>query len=131
MRRLAGDENASPVINLQTNFGGGKTHSMLALWHLASGTPLGDYPQESRSCSPRRAFDELAGGVRRVALVGNHISPSGSMQADGTQVNTIWGELAWQLGGAEAFAIGRDRRRRPHAARARRCTSCSARTPRR
>ena len=46
MRRLAGDQNASPVINLQTNFGGGKTHSMLALWHLASGTPLGDYPQD-------------------------------------------------------------------------------------
>ena len=37
VRRLAGDQNASPVINLQTNFGGGKTHSMLALWHLASG----------------------------------------------------------------------------------------------
>jgi predicted AAA+ superfamily ATPase len=50
-------------------------------------------------------FDELSGGVRRVALVGNHISPSGSIKADGTQVNTIWGELAWQLGGREAFAI--------------------------
>ena len=49
-------------------------------------------------------FGELAGGVRRVALVGNHISPSGSIKADGTQVNTIWGELAWQLGGKEAFA---------------------------
>ncbi len=40
-----------------------------------------------------------------MALVGNHISPSGSVKADGTQVNTIWGELAWQLGGREAFAI--------------------------
>ena len=39
-----------------------------------------------------------------MALVGNHISPSGSVKADGTQVNTIWGELAWQLGGKEAFA---------------------------
>ena len=28
-----------PVIQLQTNFGGGKTHSMLALYHLFSGTP--------------------------------------------------------------------------------------------
>ena len=37
VRRLSGDSNASPVINLQTNFGGGKTHSMLALWHLAAG----------------------------------------------------------------------------------------------
>ena len=105
MRRLAGDQNASPVVNLQTNFGGGKTHSMLALWHLASGTPLGDYPQDVQEMLLETPFDELSGGVRRVALVGNHISPSGSIKADGTQVNTIWGELAWQLGGRDAFAM--------------------------
>jgi predicted AAA+ superfamily ATPase len=103
VRRLAGDQNASPVINLQTNFGGGKTHSMLALWHLASGTPLGDYPQDVQEMLSGTRFDELA-GVRRVALVGNHISPSGSRE-HGRQVNTIWGELAWQLGKEEAFAI--------------------------
>jgi predicted AAA+ superfamily ATPase len=103
VRRLAGDQNASPVINLQTNFGGGKTHSMLALWHLASGTPLGDYPQDVQDLLSGTPFGELA-TVRRVALVGNHISPAGSVKADGTQVNTIWGELAWQLGGEEAFA---------------------------
>lgn len=105
VRRLAGDQNASPVINLQTNFGGGKTHSMLALWHLASGTPLGDYPQDLQEVLQASQFDELEGAVRRVALVGNHISPSGSVKSDGTQVNTIWGEMAWQLGGKEAFAM--------------------------
>src|SRR3954468_12957906 len=103
VRRLAGDQNASPVVNLQTNFGGGKTHSMLALWHLASGTPLTDYPQDVQELLAETRFSELA-GVRRVALVGNHISPAGSIKPDGTQVNTIWGELAWQLGGREAFA---------------------------
>ena len=36
-RRLSGDANASPVVNLQTNFGGGKTHSLIALYHLAGG----------------------------------------------------------------------------------------------
>jgi predicted AAA+ superfamily ATPase len=50
VRRLGGDDNASPVINLQTNFGGGKTHSMLALWHLASGTQRADYPSRFRNC---------------------------------------------------------------------------------
>ena len=105
VRRLAGDQNASPVINLQTNFGGGKTHSMLALWHLASGTPPGDYPQDVQDMLSETPFSELASTVRRVALVGNHISPSGSVKADGTLVNTIWGELAWQLGGRDAFAI--------------------------
>jgi predicted AAA+ superfamily ATPase len=105
MRRLAGDLNASPVINLQTNFGGGKTHSMLALWHLASGTQLGDYPQELQELLSDTPYRDLSGPIRRVALVGNHISPSGEVKPDGTQVNTIWGELAWQLGGKAAFSI--------------------------
>ena len=104
VRRLAGDDNASPVINLQTNFGGGKTHSMLALWHVASGAEIGDYPQEMQELLGELPFDELS-GIRRVALVGNHMSTSGSTKPDGTQVNTIWGELAWQLGGREAFDL--------------------------
>ena len=58
----------------------------------------------SRTLLSETPFGDLSAGVRRVALVGNHISPSGSVKADGTQVNTIWGELAWQLGGKEAFA---------------------------
>ena len=36
IRRLAG-KGGDPVVQLQTNFGGGKTHSMLALYHLFSG----------------------------------------------------------------------------------------------
>ncbi|HMM48987.1 MAG TPA: DUF499 domain-containing protein, partial [Miltoncostaeaceae bacterium] len=103
VRRLSGDANASPVINLQTNFGGGKTHSMLALWHLASGLPASAYPQELQELLAGR--DVAAGGaIRRVALVGNHLSVQGDIKPDGTRVNTLWGELAWQLGGAEAFA---------------------------
>jgi Swt1-like HEPN/Protein of unknown function (DUF499) len=103
VRRLNGDENASPVINLQTNFGGGKTHSMLALWHLASGTQLSEYPQDVQDMLAETRFGELS-RVHRVALVGNHISPSGSIKPDGTHVNTIWGELAWQLDGKDGFA---------------------------
>ena len=45
-RRLSGDANAQAVINLQTTFGGGKTHSMLAVWHLFSGRPLHEFPQD-------------------------------------------------------------------------------------
>jgi hypothetical protein len=103
-RRLAGDMNASPVINLQTNFGGGKTHSMLTLWHLASGTPTGAYPQELQELLSGTPYAKLK-DIRRVALVGNHLATSGRLKPGGTQVNTIWGELAWQLGGSEAFAL--------------------------
>lgn len=103
VRRLAGDQNASPVINLQTNFGGGKTHSMLSLWHIAAGLALGEFPQEAQELLAANGYNGSA--VRRVAIVGNHLSPSGITKPDGTQVNTIWGELAWQLGGAEAYSI--------------------------
>lgn len=104
VKRLSGDDNASPVINLQTNFGGGKTHAMLALWHIASGTHSGSYPQELQELLGGLPFDGVK-DVRRVALVGNHLSTSGSLKSDGTQVNTIWGELAWQLGGREAYDL--------------------------
>ena len=104
VRRLSGDGNASPVINLQTNFGGGKTHSMLALWHLADRLPAADYGQELQELLEQSSYAELP-EIKRVALVGNHISPSGSTKPDGTTVNTLWGELAWQLGGAEAYAL--------------------------
>lgn len=100
VRRVGGDTNASPIINLQTNFGGGKTHSMLALYHLMSGTPLRSMPQEVQDLVGDRG---LPAHVRRVVLVGTHLKPTGDRKDDGTQVNTIWGELAWQLGGREAY----------------------------
>ena len=103
VRRLSGDDNAPPVINLQTNFGGGKTHSMLALWHIAAGRPIGDFPQDTQELLAANGY--TGAKVNRVAIVGNHLSPSGSVKNDGTQVNTVWGELAWQLGGPEAYRI--------------------------
>lgn len=103
VRRLAGDDNASPVINLQTNFGGGKTHSMLSLWHVAAGLPVGDFPQETQELLLASGYQGTK--VNRVAIVGNHFSPSGVIKDDGTHVNTIWGELAWQLGGLEAYTL--------------------------
>ena len=41
LRRLSG-QGGEPVVQLQTNFGGGKTHSMLALYHLFSGAQPGE-----------------------------------------------------------------------------------------
>lgn len=104
VRRLSGDDNAAPVINLQTNFGGGKTHSMLSLWHIAGPTPLGSYPQDLQELLVASGY-EPPETMRRVAIVGNHFSPSGEDKPDGTRVNTVWGELAWQLGGAEAYEV--------------------------
>ena len=198
VQRLSG-QGGDPVVQLQTNFGGGKTHSMLALYHLFSGVPFSELagvdailadaarsasipagrsasipaarsasipagsntsenaarmaalpagsnaPEDAaRSASipagsnapedaarmaalpagsnaPENAarMAALPAGsnapedaarmaalpvVRRVVLVGNKISPGNPViKHDGTVVRTLWGELAWQLGGRPAF----------------------------
>ncbi|MCG2740517.1 MAG: DUF499 domain-containing protein [Syntrophaceae bacterium] len=102
VHRLAG-QGGDPVVQLQTNFGGGKTHSMLALYHLFSGiapTELSDIDAVMQEAGASKVPP-----VRRVVLVGNKISPGNpSTKPDGTVVRTLWGELAWQLGGKKAFA---------------------------
>ena len=56
LRRLAG-LSGDPVVQLQTNFGGGKTHSMLALYHLFSGVPLKELAGWRR-CWPKRKLPQ-------------------------------------------------------------------------
>lgn len=107
-KRLSGDMNAAPVVNLQTAFGGGKTHSMLAVWHLFSGRTISDYPQGVQDLVAESGVDAsvVSSEVRRVAIVGNELSPGQAWEKpDGTVIRTIWGELAWQLGGAKGFEI--------------------------
>lgn len=108
--RLSG-KGGDPVVELQTNFGGGKTHSMLALYHLFGGSPagtLGDIDgllEEAGLTAPPRA--------NRAVLVGTDLSPAQiHRKPDGTEVHTLWGELAWQLGKAEGYALVADSDRR-------------------
>lgn len=90
-----------PVVQLQTNFGGGKTHSMLALYHLFSGGPVKDLVGIDEVLT--KAGVTKVPAARRAVLVGNKISPGNpTTKPDGTVVRTLWGELAWQLG----FAAG-------------------------
>jgi len=98
VQRLTGT-GGDPVVQLQTNFGGGKTHSMLALYHLVSGIP----PSELLGVDAviQEAGVSKLPAVKRVVLVGNRISPGNPVvKSDGTVVRTLWGELAWQLGHA-------------------------------
>ena len=97
-------KGGQPVIELQTNFGGGKTHSMLALYHLVSGLPAAELS----------GVDVLMTDVgvttlpsaRRAVLVGTALS-AGQPETtkDGLSLRTLWGRMAYQLGGADAFAL--------------------------
>lgn len=100
--RLSGT-GGDPVIELQTNFGGGKTHAMLALYHLFFGVSAKDLPG-LEPIFQEAEINEPPANVNTVVLVGNKISPGQiHRKSDGTQVRTLWGEIAWQLGGKEGY----------------------------
>jgi uncharacterized protein len=102
-----------PVVELQTNFGGGKTHSMLALYHLFGGQIAASEVPGLENVIP----EDLRGGnidlpvACRAVLVGTQLSPAEvRVKPDGTRTHTMWGEMAWQLGhaagkAAEAYAL--------------------------
>jgi predicted AAA+ superfamily ATPase len=101
--RLSG-RGGDPVIQLQTAFGGGKTHTLLAVYHLASR----QCPTEKLSGIP--PILDAAGvaslPVARVAVIdGIKFSPSLPRSHSGITVNTLWGDLAVQLLGAEGYAL--------------------------
>lgn len=102
-RRLAGT-GGEPVIQLQTAFGGGKTHTMLAVYHLARGAvPASELPgipailDAAGITEPPRA--------RVAVLDGSKAAPDQPQARDGLQIRTLWGELAWQLAGAEGYQL--------------------------
>ena len=102
--RLAG-RGGEPVIGLQTNFGGGKTHTMLALHHLAGATEAGYPPERLDGMGPifEAAGVETLGPVTRAVFVGTHKGASEAMHAEnGREIRTLWGYLAWRLGGWQA-----------------------------
>jgi len=105
-QRLAG-HGGDPVIQLQTAFGGGKTHTLLAVYHLASRT-VGT--EKLHGIPP--VLDEA--GIQslphaKVAVIdGIKLSPSQPRKYSGTTVNTLWGELAFQLLGDEGFRMVAD-----------------------
>lgn len=106
LQRLT-SKGGDPVIELQTNFGGGKTHAMLALYHLCFGVAATDLPglepvfAEAEVNTPPQT-------VNTVVIVGNKIPPGQPQtKSDGTVVRTLWGEIAWQLGRKEGYEMVR------------------------
>lgn len=94
-----------PVVELQTNFGGGKTHSMLALYHLFNAGKQARELEGVEDLLTELNIKQLPRGKCAV-LVGTLRGPSDpNRKPDGTLVRTLWGELAWQLGGADGFAM--------------------------
>ena len=100
--RLAATKEGGATIRLSTGFGGGKTHTLMALWHLANniadvslGTDL--LPAAGR---PKQvtvaAVDAAKAGVPEFISHGK------------TRIHSLWGEIFYQLGGDAALkALGK------------------------
>ncbi len=106
VKRLAG-RGGDPVIQLQTAFGGGKTHTMLAVYHLAKGEQPASQMQGISPILDAAGVAELP-SARIAVLDGINLSPNQPQKRGGTSIRTIWGELAWQLGGDAAYAQVKD-----------------------
>jgi uncharacterized protein len=103
VQRLTG-KGGDPVIQFQTSFGGGKTHTMLSVYHVATRKcPLSDLAGIPAIVDQAGLMDVPQA---RVAVLDDTAHSPGQPWKHGKQViKTLWGELAWQLGGSEAFAL--------------------------
>ena len=102
-QRLNG-KGGEPVIQLQTAFGGGKTHTLLAVYHLASRKcALGDLAGIPALLDHAGLIDVPQAQV--AVLDGTAHAPGQPWKYGKQPVRTLWGELAWQLGKAEGFAM--------------------------
>ncbi len=115
VKRLNGS-GGDPVIQTKTGFGGGKTHSLIALYHLVRhadvliAPPAGS--DSSTSAEIRKILDEAGfkehpSGLGEIAVLdGAHLSPTDTSETDsGDPLNTLWGEMAYQLAGQPGYDI--------------------------
>ncbi len=99
-----GGETGDRIISLQTVFGGGKTHTLVALWHLAKHAGLlnaSPHVENLRSAVGGRLPEKETS----VAVFTNQTcdATQGRKVSDGVHLRTLWGELAYQLGGKTLY----------------------------
>lgn len=103
VQALNGVATENRVISLQTGFGGGKTHTLISLYHIIKG---GKSLLSSPSCANimqngvMPEFDDA-----KVAVFTNNTTDvsQGRTTGDGLTIHTLWGEIAYQLGGKEGY----------------------------
>jgi hypothetical protein len=84
----------SSVVEIKTPFGGGKTHSLIAIYHyIKHGSKVkGQLP---------KGLELINADV--AVIVGTQLNPLQGHNREGIQINTLWGEIAYQLGGKEGY----------------------------
>ena len=101
IKRVLGD-GGDPVIQLKTSFGGGKTHTLLALYHLMDQNINVKKIDTLNEIISDEISDQLA-NVSTAVLVGTALSVTKSELIGNLRVKTLWGHMAAQLGGKKAY----------------------------
>src|SRR5436190_3968036 len=106
IRRVSGETTeTSAVFNMATQFGGGKTHGLTLLYHMADAGPRADQWRGVRSILQQARVESVPKAQPAVFVGTEFDSLTGRGGKDGTPLRkTPWGEIAFQLGGKEAFA---------------------------
>lgn len=97
--KALGGSSGDRVLQLRTPFGGGKTHTLIALYHAVKNrhqlpqgyTEIHDLPDPGRCVVAAVQCEKF--GVRQ-----------GRMTDENIHIRTLWGEIAYQLGGAAAYS---------------------------
>jgi len=100
--RLAGTAVGSPIIRLETSFGGGKTHDEIALWHIA---------RNGRQIEGLDRFANLSQipdhPIQAAAIACQDLDPINGIYhpETGIRTYTLWGEIAYQIGGVNGYSL--------------------------
>ncbi len=97
--RLSGNASAASIFRLDTSYGGGKTHGLIALVHAAGG--MKGVPNVSEFIEPTLVPQ---GHVRVAAFDGENADPAnGRAMGEGILAHTPWGEIAYSLAGKAGY----------------------------
>ena len=102
---LSGKSDAGDrILSLQTTFGGGKTHALVALWHLANHADILKNTDAGAALKP--LLHALPDKISAAAFTNRTCDATqGRKTSTGIHTHTMWGELALQLGGPELYRI--------------------------
>lgn len=106
IRRLSGIQvETSAVFNMSTQFGGGKSHSLLALYHLANNGEKAKNWNGLERILLKAGIKSVPEAAVAVFMGKEFDSLQGRGGGDEPLRKTPWGEIAWQIGGAKSFAV--------------------------
>ena len=103
IQSLNGTESQNRVISLQTGFGGGKTHSLITLYHVVKDSQTFRTLQAAQTILEPEDMPRFDNAHVAVFTQNTVDVSDGHQTSEGITTHTLWGELAWQLGGRDAY----------------------------